>query len=318
MTQEPCRRAFTSELLRLARADGRIVALASDSRGSVTLEEFSRELPGQFIEVGIAEQGMVGIAAGLAIMGKKPFVCGPASFLSMRCIEQIKVDVAYSELNVKLVGVSGGISYGPLGSTHHSLQDLAVMRAIPGISVVLPCDAHQTRCLTRLLADWDGPVYLRMGRNAVEDVYSESREFRLGEAVTLLEGDDVTLIGAGETVRLVLRAGRELRRLDVGARVIDLHTIKPLDRPAVLAAARQTRGIVTVEEHSVHGGLGAAVAELTAAENLCPVRILGFPDEPAVAGTPEEVFRHYGLTEEHIVEEALSLLHKTTCRGSEA
>lgn len=310
MTREPCRRAFTSELLRLAREDRRIVALASDSRGSVTLDEFSQELPDQFVEVGIAEQNMIGIAAGLAIMGKKPFACAPASFLSMRCIEQIKVDVAYSELNVKLIGISGGVSYGALGSTHHSLQDLAVTRAIPGLAVVLPCDARQTRSLTRLLAEWEGPVYMRMGRNVVEDVYLEDREFRLGEAVTLLEGDDVTLIGAGETVQLVLKAGQELRRLGVAARVLDMYSIKPLDKAAVVKSACETRGIVTVEEHSIYCGLGAAVAEVTAVANPVPLRILGFPDEPVIAGTPEEVFRYYGLTVEHIVEEALGLLRK--------
>lgn len=299
---------FTETLLELALSDPSIVALANDSIGSVTLGEFVERLPEQYIEVGIAEQNMVGIGAGMALAGMKPFVCAPACFLSMRSAEQVKVDVAYSEANVKLIGVSGGVSYGALGSTHHSVQDLALMRAIPGMTVILPCDNRQTRAITRQLVAYDGPVYMRVGRGAVEDVYLEERDFAIGKAVTLLDGHDLTIIAAGETVSIALKAGKELQTLGYAARVLDMHTIKPIDREAIVTAARETKGIITIEEHSVHGGLGAAVAEITAVE--CPVRqrIIGIPDEPAVHGSSAEIFRHYGLTVNNLVANALELL----------
>ena len=308
MENKPCRRVFTETLLELALSDPSIVALANDSIGSVTLGEFVERLPEQYIEVGIAEQNMVGIGAGMALAGMKPFVCAPACFLSMRSAEQVKVDVAYSEANVKLIGVSGGVSYGALGSTLHSVQDLALMRAIPGMTVILPCDNRQTRAITRQLVAYDGPVYMRVGRGAVEDVYLEERDFAIGKAVTLLDGHDLTIIAAGETVSIALKAGKELQTLGYAARVLDMHTIKPIDREAIVTAARETKGIITIEEHSVHGGLGAAVAEITAVE--CPVRqrIIGIPDEPAVHGSSAEIFRHYGLTVNNLVANALELL----------
>ncbi|MGE5558073.1 MAG: transketolase family protein [Bacillota bacterium] len=313
-----CRRAFTDTLLALARKDPGIVAVTSDARGSVTLEKFARELPGQFVETGIAEQNAVGIAAGLAACGKKPFLCGPASFLSARSLEQIKVDVAYAQTNVKLIGVSGGLSYGALGLTHHSLHDLAVMRAIPGLAVVLPCDARQTARMTEFLAAHDGPVYVRMGRNAVCDVYCDSQvPFQLGKANILMEGDDITLIGAGETVRCTLDAGLILFKRGIGARVLDLHTIKPLDGEAVLKAAAETGGIITVEEHSVYGGLGAAIAELICQRLPVPLKILGIPDEPPIAGTSPEVFGYYGLDADNIAGAALSMLRRRKRSGTD-
>jgi transketolase len=305
----PCRKMFTDTLLELARKDRNIIALTSDARGSVTLEKFAEELPEQFVEVGIAEQHSVGIGAGLATCGKKPFVCGPACFLSARSLEQVKVDVAYTRTNVKIVGVSGGVSYGALGTSHHSLQDIAVMRAIAGIAVILPCDVHQTKKMTEVLASHTGPVYVRMGRNAVPDVYKEDEApFEIGKANTLLDGSDVTIIGAGETVRYALDAGLLLREKGIKARVIDMHTLKPLDEECILKAAAETGHIVTVEEHSVHGGLGAAVTALVSQNHPVPVRILGIPDEPTITGTSQEVFRYYGLTAENISEIAAKML----------
>jgi len=307
--QIPCRKAFTEKLLELARHDRDIIALTSDARGSVTLEQFAKELPGQFVEVGIAEQNSVGIGAGLAACGKKPFVCGPACFLSARSLEQVKVDVAYSNLNVKLIAVSGGVSYGPLGSTHHAVHDLAVMRAIPNMTIVLPCDVHQTRKLTEALVDFEGPVYVRMGRGPVPDVYPENDvPFAIGKANVLLDGKDVAIIAAGETVRPALDAGLILQQHGIKARVIDMHTIKPLDREAVLRAACDTGSLITVEEHSVHGGLGAAVAELVTQNYPVRMRILGIPDEPAVTGEPAEVFKYYQLTGEDIAAAAVAML----------
>lgn len=306
----PCRKSFTDTLLTLARDDRDIVALATDSRGSVTLDQFAKELPGQFVEVGIAEQDSVGIGAGLAACGKKVFVCGPACFLSARSLEQVKVDVAYSHTNVKVIGVSGGVSYGALGMSHHSLQDIAVMRAIPDISVILPCDARQTRKLTEALVASDGPAYVRMGRGAVPDVYPDDDfPFEIGKANLLAVGSELTLIATGEMVYHALAASRTLLKKGIRTRVLDMHTIKPLDVDAALKAARETGHIVTVEEHSVNGGLGAAVAETVAQH--CPVKmkILGIPDEVAVTGTSAEIFRYYGLTADGIVKEAENLLN---------
>ena len=193
--QIPCRKAFTDTLLELAQKDRDIIALTSDARGSVTLEQFAKELPDQFVEVGIAEQNLVGIGAGLAVCGKKPFVCGPACFLSARSLEQVKVDVGYSNTNVKIIAVSGGVSYGPLGSTHHALHDLAVMRAIPNLTIVFPCDVHQTRKLTETLTQFPGPVYVRMGRGAVADVYPENDvPLTVGRANILLDGKDIAVL----------------------------------------------------------------------------------------------------------------------------
>ncbi|MFW6371689.1 MAG: transketolase family protein [Bacteroidota bacterium] len=308
MNSKPCRKVFTETILDLAKANKDILVVTSDARGSVTLNEFADELPLQFVETGIAEQNAVGIGAGLAIMGKKVFVCGPACFYTARALEQIKVDVAYTGTNVKIIGVSGGVSYGALGSTHHSIHDIAVMRALPGISVVLPCDNRQTAWLTRELANTEGPFYIRMGRGAVPDVYSKNDvSFTLGKANTLMEGDDITLIGTGETVYHVLKAGELLRQHKINARVLDMHTLKPLDKDAIIAAARETGYIITVEEHSIHGGLGEAVAGTVVESYPVPVKIIGFPDIHVVHGSSKELFHHYGLTAENIVKQVLTL-----------
>ncbi len=307
----PCRKSFTETLLRLAEKDRDIVAVTTDARGSVTLTDFAQKLPEQFVEVGIAEQNGVGIGAGLAACGKKVFVCGPACFYVARSLEQIKVDVAYSKNRVNIIGVSGGVSYGALGATHHSLHDIAVLRTFPGMEVVLPCDARQTQRLTEILVNHDMPVYVRVGRNAVPDVYeTDDFPFEIGKANTLLEGNDIALIGTGETVYHCLQAGRKLRELGIEARVIDMHTLKPADTETILKAARETGMIVTAEEHSRFGGLGAIVSEITAEHCPVPVRILGIPDENAVHGKPLEIFRHYGIDTEGIYRTALELLGK--------
>ncbi len=307
----PCRNAFTATLLELAKNDSNIIAVTSDARGSVTLDQFADELPKQFIEVGIAEQNAIGVAAGLASFGKKTFVCGPACFYSTRSLEQIKVDVAYSNNPVKIIGVSGGVSYGALGSTHHSLHDIAVMRTFPGLHIVFPCDAEQTIELTRLLADYPHPVYVRMGRGAVPDVYlNRPVQFQIGKSITLLEGKDLTIIGTGETVYHCCEAGKLLKEKGIDARVIDMHTLKPLDVEAIEKAALETGKIITVEEHSIYGGLGASVAEVVSQSNPVPVKIIGIPDENVVNGTSHELFEYYGISKENIAKEAISLTNK--------
>ncbi|MBB6732317.1 transketolase family protein [Cohnella zeiphila] len=305
----PNRQVVCETLLELAKEDRAITVLASDSRGSAAMAPFAKAYPDQFVEVGIAEQNIVGIAAGLAHSGRKPFVASPACFLSMRSIEQIKVDVAYSGTNVKLVGISGGVSYGALGMSHHSVQDLAVARAIPGLAVMMPADRHETKRMTEALVGYEGGAYVRIGRNPVEDVYdSADYEFTIGKAVTMKEGEDVTLIATGETVRIALDAEALLREVGVSARVLNMHTIKPLDEEAIVRAAEETGRIITVEEHSIHGGLGAAVAEVVVQRHPVPVRILGIPDEPAIAGKTSEVFKHYGISADSIKRIALDLI----------
>ena len=303
-----CRKAFTDTLLALAREDKAIVAVTTDARGSVTLGDFAKELPAQFVECGIAEQDAVGISAGLAHSGKKVFCCGPACFYVARSLEQVKVDLAYSGNPVKILGVSGGVAYGALGATHHSLHDIAVLRCFPGMNVVLPPDGRATEKLVKFLVDFPEPVYVRVGRAAVPDVYENGDfSFEIGKANTLLEGNDITLIGAGETVWHALQAGKALQAKGIGARVLDLSWIKPFDKEAVLKAAWETGRLLTVEEHSRFGGLGALVTEAVS-EDPVPVRILGIPDENVIHGTSPEIFHYYGLDAVGIEKAALDFL----------
>lgn len=310
MNTIPNRQVICETLIELAEHDKDIMVLASDSRGSASMGPFAKTYAQQFVEVGIAEQNIVGMAAGLAHSGKKPFVTSPACFLSMRSIEQIKVDVAYSATNVKLIGISGGVSYGALGMSHHSVQDLAVARAIPGLAVVLPADRHETKRMTEAMVKHNGGVYIRIGRNPVEDVYesAEACEFVLGKAVTMREGTDLTIIAAGETVRVAMDTEKLLQAAGVSCRVINMHTIKPLDEEAIIRAARETGRIITVEEHSVLGGLGAAVSEVVVQHHPVPMRIIGIPDEPAIAGKTAEVFKHYGIHADNLSQVALKML----------
>lgn len=305
----PCRRSFTNTLLELAKEDKEIIAVTSDASGSATLTDFANALPEQFVEVGIAEQNAVGISAGLASTGKKVFIFGPACFYVSRALEQVKVDMAYSQMPVKILGVSGGVAYSQLGATHHSLHDIAVLRTFPGMEIYLPCDVRQTRKLVLKMVNHPKPAYIRVGRNAVPDVYdNDDFTFELGKANTLLDGNDLTIIGTGETVAHCLEAGKMLKEQGIHARVLDMHSIKPFDREAVIKAARETGRIVTAEEHSIFGGLGAAVAEITSQE--CPVkmRILGVPDENVIHATPREVFHHYGFDFQGIYQASLDIL----------
>ncbi|MCK9300135.1 MAG: transketolase family protein [Bacteroidales bacterium] len=305
----PCRKMFTDSLLEMARKDKNVVVVTSDARGSVTLGDFATELPDQFVEVGIAEQNAVGIAAGLASAGKNVFVCGPACFYVARSLEQVKVDVAYSHYPVRVLGVSGGLSYGALGASHHSLHDIAVLRTFPGMHIVLPADIYETRRLVESLMDYPHPVYIRVGRNAVPNVHGNTEiDFKIGKAIRLATGKDLTLIATGETVYHCLEASRQLSERGIQAGVLDMHSLKPFDTEAVLQAAEESGRIITVEEHSMFGGLGAAVAETLVQHKPVPVKILGIPDENAIAGTPLELFRHYGLDAEGIIKTAVNWL----------
>ena len=290
-----------------AIVDKNIVVLFSDSRGSASMDGFAKKFPAQVVEVGIAEQNLVSIAAGLASCGKKSFAVSPAAFLSARSLEQIKVDVAYSNTNVKLIGISGGISYGGIGATHHATNDIAAMASIHGLRVYFPSDNFLTDKLIRALLEDNLPAYVRVGRNPVENIYSNEK-FQLDKAMTVFEGDDVTIVACGELVQNAVKAAAILLDENISARVIDMYCLKPIDKEIILKAARETKGIITVEEHSPFGGLGSMVAQVTAANFPTKVLNLSLPDAPVIPGEPDEVFKYYGLDAEGIADSVKKLL----------
>jgi transketolase len=304
---------FADTLLALAREDRRVLAVTSDSRGSGKLKPFGDALPRQLVEVGIAEQNLVGVAAGIASTGRTVFAVSPASFLTARSLEQIKNDVCYSDNPVKVVGISAGVSYGALGTTHHSLHDLAALRAINNIDVVAPADNLETREAVRAAARSDRPVYLRFGKAPMYHLHAPGTRLEIGRAITLRNGRDGAFIGTGEAVVHCLLAAAHLKaRHGLECRVISVHSVKPLDAECVLAAGRDCRVVVTAEEHMVHGGLGeACAATLMQAGVAVPFRIVGIPDEYTVTGAQADIFRHYGITMEGLAEAALSLLLPT-------
>jgi len=303
-----CRKVFTDTLLGLARKDKDIIVVTTDARGSVTLGDFAEELPGQFVECGIAEQNAVGISAGLAHSGKKVFCCGPACFYVARSLEQVKVDMAYSKNPVKILGVSGGVAYGALGATHHSLHDIAVLNTFPGMNIVLPSDGRFTAALVEKLVDYPEPVYVRVGRAPVQDIYSDGDvPDEIGKANMLMDGHDITIMGTGETVWHALKAAELLLEKGIHARVLDFSWIKPFDREAVVKAAEETGRILTVEEHSIYGGLGAIVAGVLS-ENPVHLRILGIPDENVIHGSSPEIFKYYGIDADGIAKAAIEFI----------
>ncbi len=303
MNKIPNRQAICEVLMEKAKEDKDIVVLCSDSRGSASLAPFANEYPKQFVEVGIAEQNLVSIAAGLAKCGKKPFAASPACFLSTRSYEQAKVDCAYSNTNVTLIGISGGISYGALGMSHHSAQDIAAMSAIPNMRVYLPSDRFQTAKLIEALLKDEKPAYIRVGRNPVEDVYTEeSCPFEMDKATAITEGTDAAIIACGEMVGPAVKAAELLKAEGINAAVVDMYCVKPLDKEAIVKAAGNARLVVTAEEHAPFGGLGSMVSQVVARE--CPRKVvnLALPDAPVITGTSREVFDYYGLNAEGIAK----------------
>ena len=287
---------FAAALLELARQDSDLLVVTSDSRGSAKLSSFAKAAPGQIVEVGIAEQNLVGVAAGLAAAGKKVFAVSPACFLTARSLEQIKNDLCYSNRPVKAVGISAGVSYGALGTTHHSLHDYAVLRTIHNITIIAPADNFETREAVRAAAQLPKPVYLRFGKKRMPHLPRVEPGFELGKASLIREGTDLSFLACGETVAPVFDAAELLAKEGIQCRVLSLHTIKPLDQAAVRRAATETGGVITVEEHSVNGGLGEACASLLLQEGIpSRFKIVGFPDDHTVTGSQEELFRHYGI-----------------------
>ena len=305
----PNRQAICDTLLNAAKTDKDIVVLCSDSRGSASLTKFADTYPEQFVEMGIAEQDLVSVAAGLASCGKKAFAASPACFLSTRSYEQAKIDCAYSNTNVTLIGISGGVSYGALGMSHHSAQDIAAMSAIPNMRVYLPSDRFQTAKLIEALSQDKKPAYLRVGRNPVEDVYTaENCPFAMDKATVLTEGSDVAIIACGEMVRPALDAAELLKVQGISATVVDMYCVKPLDTEAVIKAASGAKAVLTVEEHAPFGGLGSMVAQVVGEHCPRKVKNLSLPDAPVITGTSKEVFDYYGLNAEGIAKSAVELL----------
>lgn len=309
MNKIPNRQVICDVLMERAGSDRDIVVLCSDSRGSASMTPFAETYPEQFVETGIAEQNLVSISAGMAKAGKKPYAASPACFLSTRSYEQAKVDVAYSNTNVKLIGISGGISYGALGMSHHSAQDFAAMCAIPNMRVYVPSDRHQTRKLMEALVQDEKPAYIRVGRNPVEDIYEEGRvPFEMDRATAVCEGTDIAIIACGEMVRPAKQAAELLKKHGISAAVLDMYCLKPLDEKAVIAAAEGVRAVITVEEHAPFGGLGSMVSQVLGRNCPRKMGILALPDAPVITGTSKEVFDYYGLNAEGIAAKAMELL----------
>lgn len=296
-------------LMEAAKTDKNIVALCSDSRGSGSFTPFADTYPEQFVETGIAEQNLVSISAGLAKCGKKAYAVSPACFLSTRSYEQCKVDVAYSNTNVKLIGISGGVSYGALGMSHHSAQDIAAMSAIPNMRVYLPSDHLQTKELMKALLKDEKPAYIRTGRNAVDPIYEEGNvPFEMDKATVVTKGEDVLIVACGEMVKLAKDAAELLKTEGITATVLDMYCVKPLDKEAVVREAANVKAVVTVEEHAPFGGLGSMVAQVVGSE--CPKKVvnMSLPDAPVITGTSQEVFDYYKLNAEGIAEQVKEIL----------
>jgi transketolase len=303
-----CRDIFASTLEAMASDDKRIAAVVNDSVSSTKLKGFRSKFPERFVNVGIAEQNMVGVGAGLANGGMIPFVCGASCFLTARSMEQVKVDLGYAKNNVKLCGMSSGMAYGELGPTHHSIEDLAWTRVIPNLTVIVPVDPVETKAALLWARDHMGPVFLRLSRLPVPVLLPEDYVFTPGHAVTMREGSDVTIIANGVLVCRALDAATKLAKRGISARVLNASSMAPMDRDAVIKAAKETGGIVTVEEASIYGGLGGAVAEIVATEHPTRMKILGVPGVFAPTGSAEFLLEHFGLTAAGIETAALQLL----------
>lgn len=303
-----CRVPFSETLMALAEEDNRVVAVCNDSVGSSKLEAFKEKWPERLINVGIAEQNLVGVGAGLANGGMLPFVCAAACFLTGRALEQIKADIAYTGANVKLCGISSGMAYGELGPTHHSIEDFAWTRVIPNLAVIAPADRLETAQAVRAAAAHKGPVFLRLSRVGVPDIVPEDYHFEIGKALTLRQGTDVTLIANGTLSHRALKAADLLERDGISARVINMPSVKPLDEEAVIAAASETAGIVTCEEHSIYGGLGSAIAEVVVTKKPVPMRILGVPGIFAPTGSAEWLLDTFKMDPASIAASAKEIL----------
>ena len=300
---------FAETLLELARKDKDIIVVTSDSRGSGKLTSFGKELPDQIIEVGIAEQNLVGICAGLSAVGKKVFGVSPSSFLTARSLEQIKNDIAYSDHPVTLVGISAGVSYGQLGATHHSIHDIAVLRAINNINIVVPADNFETKQVIKSAVNFKHPLFIRFGKRPMLKLHEGEHNFKIGNGIKIKSGSDLAIIATGETVQRALKASELLEKLNINSTLISMHTIKPFDEEIFLNSISKVKAIITIEEHSVSGGLGEKCASVLMQKNIhIPFKILGFPDEYIVNGSQKDVLDYYNMSAEKISEIAKKII----------
>lgn len=306
----PTRNGYGEGLVEAGKKDPRIVALCGDLTESTRTEAFRKIFPERFVEIGIAEQNMMSVAAGLALNGKIPFVSTYAVFCPGRNWDQTRISVCYNNLNVKLTGAHAGLSVGPDGATHQGLEDIAITRCLPNLTVIAPCDYLETKKATIAAAKMAGPVYLRFAREATPVFTTPKTPFKIGRAEVFFEGDDVTIIACGPLVYEALKAAKELAREKISARVINLHTIKPIDKKTIIKAAKETKGIVTIEEHQIYGGMGSAVAEVVVANHPVPMQILGIKDRFGESGEPDQLLDAYGLIARDIIRAVKKLLKR--------
>lgn len=307
---KPTRNGFGDALLELGKKNQKVVVLSADLTDSVRAGAFKAMFPERFFSFGVSEQDMISAAAGLALEGKIPYACTFGVFASGRAWEQIRISVAYMNLNVKIVGTHGGITVGADGATHQALEEITLMRVLPNMTVVVPCDYHEARKATLQSAEYPGPLYLRLTRNSVPFITSPQDEFKIGKAKVLKEGKDLSIVASGQMVHMALKASDILNQEGISARVINLHTIKPLDRDEILKAAEETGALLTVEEHQIFGGMGSAVAELIVETVPVPMKLMGVRDRFGRSGEPDLLLEAYGLTAEYIVKESKILLER--------
>lgn len=302
LEKKPTRIGYGEGLVELGKRNKNVVVLGADITASTNANMFKDAYPDRFFSIGIAEQDMIGTAAGLALVGKVPFVSTYGVFASGRCWDQIRTTVCYSDLNVKIGGAHGGISVGPDGATHQALEEISIMRCLPGMTVVVPCDAIETRKATIAVGETHGPAYIRFGREAVPTVTKEDTSFELGKAIEMRPGKDVTVIACGVMVHESLVAAEKLKQEGIDVQVINLHTVKPIDEETIINAAKSTGAVVTAEEHQICGGMGSAVVEVLARNYPVPVEMVAVMDKFGESGDPDELMREFGLTDKEIYE----------------
>ncbi|MFH1405789.1 MAG: transketolase family protein [Nanoarchaeota archaeon] len=306
----PTRNGYGDALVELGAKNKEIMVLCADLTESIRVEKFREKFPTRFVEIGVAEQNLVTVASGLAAVGKIPFASSYAIFCPGRCWEQIRTTICYNNQNVKLVGAHAGISVGPDGATHQALEDIAIMRSLPNMVVIVPADYEQTKKATLAIASYKGPAYMRFAREKTEQMTTAKTPFEIGKAQVLKDGNDLVLIGAGPVVYECLAAAKLLEERGINAVVINCHTIKPLDNNTILLAAKKCKKIITVEEAQIIGGLGGAVAEFLSETYPCKLKRIGVKDVFGESGNPDELLKKFGFSAEHIFKEALKILEK--------
>lgn len=304
------RSGFGAGLYELGKKNKNVVALCADLTGSLKMNEFAKEFPERFIQCGISEANMMGTAAGLTIGGKIPFAGTFANFATGRVYDQVRQSIAYSDKNVKICASHAGLTLGEDGATHQIMEDIGLMKMLPGMVVINPCDYNQTKAATMAIAEHHGPVYLRFGRPKVPNFTPEDQKFEIGKAILLNEGTDVTIIATGHLVWKAIEAGEILEQKGISAEIINIHTIKPLDEEAILTSVKKTKAVVTAEEHLLNGGLGDSVAQLLGRKLPTPIEMVAVDDTFGESGKPEELLKKYGIDTDNVVEAAEKVLKR--------